>query len=148
MTREEKILLAIEKGITCNPDTGQIFGIRGKEIKTKALGYTSISILDGGKPIRIQSHQFIWYWTNKEVVDCIDHINRIKDDNRISNLRSVTLSVNQHNRNDKGYSWNKASQKWRAYIKISGKQINLGLYENEIDAKQAYFDGKKIYHIL
>lgn len=38
MTREEKIKLAIYKGITYDATTGKVFGVRGKEIINKNSG--------------------------------------------------------------------------------------------------------------
>jgi hypothetical protein len=54
----------------------------------------------------------------------VDHINRIKTDNRFENLRYCTHSENNLNRdyvdNAKGYSWDK--KKWQAHIRINGKK--------------------------
>ena len=76
----------------------------------------------------------------------IDHINRIKTDNRLENLRYCTRRENQLNRdyvdNAKGYHWCKEMKKWRAQIKIHNKLIHLGLFEKEEDARQAYLDAK------
>jgi hypothetical protein len=147
MTREEKILLAIEKGFTCNPKTGEIFGISGNELKSVSVqGYRMITFRYNDGCVNIRAHQFMWYWVHKEVVDCIDHINRIKTDNRIENLRSVTLSENQHNRNGKGYTWCNKSQQWKATIGFSNKRKYLGMFDNKDDARQAYLDAKEIYH--
>ena len=38
----------------------------------------------------------------------------------------------------RGVSWNKNTKKWRATININGKQIHLGLFENELKASEAY----------
>lgn len=65
----------------------------------------------------------------------IDHINADKLDNRRENLRFANCSQNQANRPNlnknntsgyKGVSWNKKSQKWRAYITVNRKYIHLG----------------------
>lgn len=74
-----------------------------------------------------------------------DHINRNKLDNRKSNLRTVTKSLNGLNRektrrNASGFngvhfdSWTK---KWRAEIKVSGKKMSLGRFFNIEDAIDA-----------
>lgn len=78
----------------------------------------------------------------------VDHINRIKDDNRIENLRLVTQQQNQWNNNAKGYSLHKATGKWRAYIKINNKQKYLGLYDTEEEAREAYLTAKKEVHTI
>ena len=74
-------------------------------------------------------------------------INGIKDDNRICNLRSVTNQQNCFNRtNAKGYTWNKRHSKWMSKIKVNSKTINLGYYNTEQEARNAYLAAKEIYH--
>ena len=58
------------------------------------------------------AHRLIWVFHNGSIDENmqIDHINGIKDDNRIENLRLVTAQQNSWNRsrlNSKGYTWNK-----------------------------------------
>ena len=78
--------------------------------------------------------------------DDIDHINHNKLDNRVDNLRIVTHQKNGFNRNDKGYSWRKASNKWQARIVLNKKTIHLGYYETEAEAHTAYLTAKLKYH--
>ena len=147
MTKEEKIKCAIEKGFTCDPLTGKVYGVRGKEILSKdSYGYIPMSMQIENKKYYFFAHQFIWYWVNNEVVDCIDHINRNKIDNRIENLRAITHEKNLFNRECKGYYLSR--KKWRVRIQSSGKRIDLGSFDNEEDARQAYLEAKKIHHII
>jgi hypothetical protein len=147
MTREEKIKLLIERGYTCNPQTGEVFGSKGNVIRSKSSSsYLVIRLRNNEKGYVLYSHQFIWYWVNKEIVDCIDHINGIKNDNRISNLRSVTQQQNLFNRKFKGYSWNKNSNKYQSRIMIDGKNIYLGYYNTEQEAKEVYLKAKEKHH--
>jgi hypothetical protein len=44
----------------------------------------------------VSGHQFAWFVLYNETVNCIDHINRIKTDNRPANL-NVTTSQNSMN---------------------------------------------------
>jgi hypothetical protein len=152
MTREEKILLAIEKGYTCNPETGQIYTGRGKEVlSTNKAGYIQIQMQKDGKKICLFGHQFVYYTYFHTLPTCIDHINRIKNDNRISNLREATYQQNNWNRsNVKGYYIEKRNIKetWVAQIKLNNKTICLGSFETEADARDAYLNAKKIYHII
>jgi hypothetical protein len=76
----------------------------------------------------------------------IDHIDRNRLNNHISNLRVVTNQQNQFNRDAKGYTWNKKANKWHSSIALNGKKIYLGLFDNEDDARNAYLEAKKIYH--
>ena len=75
----------------------------------------------------------------------IDHINRVKHDNRWSNLRLVNRSRNNHNappsiRNKsgtRGVSWSAHRQHWLARIQIDGKLIHLGVFLTKEDAVAA-----------
>ena len=156
MNREERIKLAIERGYTCNPETGDIFGIKGKLIKAKSdNGYIYFGVKDYlNNKIWMKGHQFVYYWVNKEVVDCIDHINGVKCDNRIENLRSVTNQENQFNINKilakSGYMGvsKYKSRSWRARIMLNGKDICLGHYDTPELASEAYQAAKLKYHII
>lgn len=78
----------------------------------------------------------------------VDHINGNGLDNRWCNLRVVTRSENSRNmrrpENNKsgaiGVHWRADCRKWRAFIKIDGKQIQLGLFSdfnNAVAARKA-----------
>jgi hypothetical protein len=150
MTRLEKIEMAIEKGYTCDPESGKVYGITGKEHVSKhSEGYMLIRITKDKKTYHLRAHQFIYYCVHKEIVEQIDHINGVKDDNRIENLRAVTHQQNHFNRTKaKGYTWHKPNNKWLAYIKRDGKKIHLGYFDTEEEAHGAYLDAKEIYHII
>jgi hypothetical protein len=76
----------------------------------------------------------------------VDHINRIKLDNRRCNLRAVTHSENQRNTPKqsnntsgfKGVSWDKSRGKWRAATKHNGKHILIGRFNTPQEASRAY----------
>jgi len=77
----------------------------------------------------------------------VDHINGDRLDNRKVNLRIVSNEINSHNRQfAKGYYWNKRDRKWSAYIKVNKKNIYLGRYNTEAEARSAYLKAKTIYH--
>jgi hypothetical protein len=145
MNKLDKIKLAISKGITCSPELGIVYGVRGNEIKGKIKNYTVISFLHQKKIYRLAAHQFIYYWVYNEVVDIIDHINRNTLDNRISNLRSATHSKNMLNTNSKGYYFSKVAKKWLAQIQVDKKYKYLGLYKTEAEASNAYITEKQKY---
>jgi hypothetical protein len=114
-------------------------------------GYLLIRV-DGKRYI---AHRLAWLyihgcWPDKD----LDHINRIKTDNRIGNLREVTKAQNQWNtssykNNTSGYpgvSWHRKDKKWRARISIHGKYMFLGNYATPEAAYVAYMEAKEQIH--
>lgn len=104
---------------------------------------------------RVCAHRAVWAFHYGDWPDgAIDHINGIKSDNRIENLRLATVSQNQHNRglqvnNTSGYkgvSFHKQTGKWRSVIWKGGKRLSLGLYFDPKDAHLAYSCACVRYH--
>jgi hypothetical protein len=98
-------------------------------------GYRRIRI-DGEKCL---AHRMIWIYANGDIPAGmqIDHINGVRDDNRIANLRTVTHAENQRNSSMRsnntsgvmGVSWNKLISKWQARIHIDGRRKHLGQFD-------------------
>ena len=84
----------------------------------------------------------------------VDHINGDTLDNRRDNLRLATAAQNSRNCKPvmggtsemKGVSWHKASNRWRAQIRVETKKIHLGIFKSEADAYAAYCDASDKYH--
>jgi hypothetical protein len=150
MTRLEKCRLFEAKGFTYNPETGEITGIRGKVITRKLYGYIYLAIVLDGKQIKLYGHQFSWWCYYREVPDedlVIDHKDRDKTNNRITNLRITTRWENVINsdriENCLGYCFYKQTGKWLASIRVEGKRKHLGYFSTEEEARQAYLDAFK-----
>jgi len=131
----------LKKFLHYNPDTGVFtrlvcvnqFKVGEPAGDVDGGGYLRTSI----KGIRYKCHRLAWfyvygYWPSK-----IDHINHIKTDNRIINLREVSHQENMKNaslqKNSIGFNGvdkHKASGKWRARIALDGKEIHLGLFDD------------------
>ena len=98
----------------------------------------------------IQMHRFLMDCPEDKVVD---HINREKNNNRKENLRICSqsencknLSISKRNKTGMtGITWHKASSKWQARITTNGKRINLGVFNNLEDAKQARLEAELKY---
>ena len=104
---------------------------------------------------RYAAHRLVWlYMHGTWPVSCIDHINRIRTDNRAVNLREATqeqnrqnLSLNARNKSGaRGVSFDVINVRWRASISVKGKAKNLGRYIDKSDAIAAYARAAAKYH--
>ena len=129
--------------------SGNKYGKKGEWIERQTKpdyhGYNILSI--GGK--KYKAHRLIMLAFVGESDQEVDHINRIKTDNRFQNLRYCSSRENQLNtgfvENAKGYYWNKQEKKWMTRITIHNKVKFLGYFDNEEDARQAYVEAKLKY---
>jgi hypothetical protein len=124
---------------------GEVAG--GKDEK----GYIRISI--GSKKFR--AHTLAWIYMYGEIPEQIDHINGVKDDNRIFNLRLADNFINSQNKhnppksNKSGYMgvhFDNNTKMFRARISHKGKKICLGLYDDPKVAGEAYLKAKRELH--
>lgn len=150
----------LQELLSYNPDSGlftwlvpvsrriKVGGIAGSP---SSGGYVRIHI-DGKK---YKAHRLAWLYTSgKWPAECIDHINGIRNDNRMLNLREATNSENKQNLrvanvNNKtgllGVSYRK-SGKFIARITINGARIDIGNFNNAEEAHQAYLRKKQELH--
>jgi hypothetical protein len=83
-------------------------------------------------------HRLVWLYHHGFMPPMLDHIDGNPVNNRIENLRIATATQNQQNKGMqknntsgiKGISFFKPSRKWRAQIKVNGKNIYLGLFDD------------------
>jgi hypothetical protein len=99
-----------------------------------SLGYMFASV--DGKVYRV--HRLVWVWhfgpipSNK----VIDHIDRVRTNNRIENLRLATVAENALNRAEvrsfpSGVSWRRRGGVWLATVVV-------GMYSTRQEAEQAF----------
>lgn len=113
-------------------------------------GYVRIRI-DG---IRYRAHRLVWLYVFGEFPkQDIDHINGVRDDNRISNLRACTRAENNQNAaprcdNTTGYPGIQPAPngRWRARIRLQNKRICLGYFDTREQAVDAYLAAKSKLH--
>lgn len=143
------------------PDTGLIYwkvSRKGGRARAGSIaghvgcrGYIKITV--GGEFLLAHRVAFALLrgaWPENE----IDHINGIKSDNRIGNLREATKKQNQANKGVlkssytglKGVSFRKARNKFVARISNGEKRIFLGLFETAQEAHEAYCKAAKEMH--
>lgn len=98
-------------------------------------------------------HRLAWLYVNGVWPEKnIDHINGDKSDNRITNLRDVSQSVNVKNarkpRNEGILIGARKAPngKWRAGITTDGKHAHLGTFSTMEEAHIAYVSAKLKFH--
>ena len=118
--------------------------LAGKVAGSKSDGYILITVLSR----KYKAHRLAWlyvYGTNPESE--VDHINRVRMDNRISNLRLATKDENQFNvvlprkhnvSGVKGAKWCPRDGNFMARIVVGGKEIYLGKFSTAEAAGEAY----------
>lgn len=113
-------------------------------------GYLTIYI--DGKANK--SHRLAWLYVHGKFPPLeIDHINGVKSDNRMCNLRSVTHSKNGRNQKLRasntsgvmGVCWYKGRAKWQAVINVNKKRRNLGYFDFKDDAIRVRLAAEKNY---
>lgn len=106
-------------------------------------GYATSTVQRGDHESSIYMHQLI---LPLDPPLTVDHHNCNPLDNRKINLRSATRGDQQHNKripcnNQSGYkgvSFHRLRGRWRATIKVDGRHVHLGLFDDPIDAARAY----------
>jgi hypothetical protein len=138
------------------PGPGRVVGkVVGHKDRNGHLVWSRTDTKPVRKSHRYMVHRVIWVLVHGEMpFDQIDHINGVKDDNRLANLRQATNADNMrnvgkqsHNTSGlKGVSFHKLRRKWRADIMVNQKQIALGLFECPAVASFAYQIAADNYH--
>ena len=108
--------------------------------------------------INYRAHRLAWLYVHGSLPkNGLDHINGIRDDNRMSNLREATNAENNQNKTKPqsnsttgflGVDRHKQSRKWRASIRINGKTKHIGYFNTAEEASSAYIAEKRLLHIF
>jgi len=142
---EQKFCADFDRGVLVCRKTGrEILNRPNKD------GYLRVGIRDNqsGKHNLYYVHDVIFYMRHGWLPEQIDHVNHVKNDNRISNLQSSDYALQQVNMPKKQgttslykgvcYYANKASKRWRASLCHNKKHKSFGYYETQEEAARAY----------
>jgi hypothetical protein len=129
---------------------GRVKGLkRGKILKCEITrdGYVRATLCKKNVENRFSVHRLVLqtFQPTEEELDC-DHVNFIKNDNRLVNLRWATSSQNTRFQNKRegcssqhiGVYKTTRGKPWRAMCRIDGVKVHLGTFDTEEEAGRAY----------
>jgi hypothetical protein len=154
-------IAALRAAFLYDPETGVIVWLKPTSNRAKAgeragtigaHGYYRI----GFQKSEHMAHRVAWalhhgHWPN----GVIDHMDGNPANNRIANLRDVSMKINMQNRRTAtrgslsgllGAHLHKATGLWHAVIKTSGKVTSLGYHKTPEEAHAAYLEAKRRLH--
>ena len=143
------------------PETGKLYWLRRfsngipKSLEAGTIrkndGYINVSVFGKLYP----AHRVAYALYNGTCPDDmeIDHINHVRSDNRIDNLRLVSKSENRKNQSISsksttgvtGVYYNRARRKFVAQIKINGDVKYLGIFDSLEEAKSKRKEAEEEY---
>ena len=166
--RDSLTLDDVRSRLLYNPETGKLYWkmqspdigenrtfnkrFAGKEAGYLNNGYVVINLFQ----IKYRAHRLAWLLSYGSFPSMImDHINGIRSDNRLANLREVNAFQSTQNRGRKSGSASGfkgvsrgggTSKKWVARITHNGQDLNLGAFETKEEARSVYIDAAKRLH--
>lgn len=141
----KKFIYSSDTGLLINRKNNKLVGTLSKDgYITTTINYKSYAI-----------HTIAYCMTYGHFPLCeIDHINRVRSDNRIENLRDVSRSCNARNIGNskvnksgiKGVNWINYDQCWQATICVDNKRIFIGQFKFFINAVKARAYAEELFN--
>ena len=150
----------LKEVLSYDEDTG-LFAWKVNKGRLAQAGTTAGSVNSSGYVIiwidgrQYKASRLAWLYVNGTMPNgIIDHINRVRTDDRIKNLRLASriengqnLSPNRANKSGVvGVSWHKRTKRWTAQIMFDGEKIYLGIFKTIEEAAAARSAAKAKYH--
>lgn len=135
-----------------NPDSGVFTWLISRSSRAKVgriagsvdvRGYIVIKLKSENNKGRFyKAHRLAWFYMAGVWPTGIDHINHIKDDNRLANIRESSQEENNKNTSLRvdnasgvlGVSFNKRLAKWIAQINVDRKRKHIGCFKDKFEA--------------
>lgn len=103
-------------------------------------GYVTVGLRIDGRAISMAAHRIVWAlhhgcWPEKH----LDHINRVRHDNRIENLREVTVAENNRNCATRRIFPNVApgnAGRFDAQVKLGDVGVHIGVFDSAEEAHE------------
>lgn len=142
---------------TYDPETGVILW-KERDRNLSGVEAGGICPTSGYRRIKINSSLILAHRiaiamvTGKWPEDQVDHINGVRADNRLANLRAVSRSENLVNKGRyrsntsgvTGVSWHRQHRKWIASINRAGRRTTIGLFHNLDETAAARREAEKL----
>lgn len=157
-TKDSKLTQArLKELLHYNPETGVFtrlvslnFAVKVGDVAGSLMkkGYWAIGV----DKTKHKAHRLAWLYVHGVwPKDQVDHINGVKTDNRIENLREATNAENSQNvRPWKGRKMfghqRKDNGKWAVAINTGADRRHIGLFDTQEQAHTAYLAAKAKYH--
>jgi len=132
-----------------NPEEGSLFNkkrtgqSRAKQGVLSGYLHKKGYICVGIKARYYRRSRIIYFYVNGVWPSQIDHINGLRSDDRISNLRESDQRRNAQNRpTAHGYSFHKKEQCFHAQCSHNNKHVFIGRYKDAKSAEKAYLEFK------
>ena len=144
-----------------NYEISNLGNVRNKKtgrILKQALrnGYHFIQVSKNNEKKNMKIHRLValYFIPNPNNKSCVDHINRIKTDNRLDNLRWCSNSENSMNKSKHsnntstctGVHYDKSKNKWVVRIVINKKEKHIGLYSTFDEAVKIRKEQEAIHY--
>lgn len=149
MAKADLTVARLRELLNYDADTG-IFTWRISQGKAKAGAVAGVvqryrTITIDSSPYK--AHRLAWYyshgvWPKHQ----IDHLNGLKDDNRLANLRDISMCGNLQNR----YGISRQDSHLPMGVTKNGNKfsanIRIGSYDTVEEAREAYMNAKRLFH--
>lgn len=98
------------------------------------------------------AHRVVYYKATGVLPDMLDHMDGVRTNNALANLRPASYRVNNANIHSsrgklQGTTYEASRGKWKAAIRIGEKSVNLGRFDTAEQAHAVYVEAKRKHHV-